>query len=140
MNVWLCPVKPRSWGIIKKRALFGAPKQQLETFSNVKPGDLLVFHVFRPVNGIVSVYRVASEVFENYEDIWGKDRYPFRVCVEPIPHMLRDEDKPIPLSAIFGKGDKQSEIEIEPYLKNIWITKISERQYKNLQKLFAKRT
>jgi predicted RNA-binding protein len=138
MNVWLCPVKTRSWRIIKTRKLFGTPKQQLETLLNVKPGDLLAFHVLKPVDGIVSVYRVVSEVFENHEDIWGRSRYPFRVRIEPMPHMLRDIDKPIPLSAILGKGDKQSEIEIEPYLKNVWITKISERQYENLQRLFAR--
>jgi len=140
MNVWLCPVKPRSWRIIKTRGLFGVPKQQLDTFRNVKPDDLLVFHVLKPINGIVSVCRVVSQVFENYQDIWGKDRYPFRVRIEFIPNMLRDESKPIPLSTIFGKEGKQSEIKIEPYLRNVWITKISKQQYNNLQKFFDNET
>jgi hypothetical protein len=139
MYIWLCPIKPRSWRIIKAKRLFGVPKGQIDTFRNVKPGDILVFHVFKTVKGIVALCRVVSEVFESYEDVWGKNRYPLRVHIEFIPNMTRDEDRPIPLSAIFGR-DNQSEIEIQPYLKSVWITKISEGQYENLKRLFAEQT
>jgi len=137
MNVWLCPVKLRGWRIIKTRKLFGASSRKLKTFRNVHPGDLLVFHVLRPVNGVVSVCRVISDVFENHHDIWGRGRYPFRVRIEFIPNLTRDENNPVPISIIFRKSDDESEIKIEPYLQNVGITKISKQQYESLRKLFA---
>jgi len=140
MNVWLCPIRPRSWRIIKAKKIFGAPKQQLDTFRQVQLGDLIVFHVLKPINGIVSVARVVSDVFENHHDIWGKNRYPLRVRIEFVPNLVRDEKKAIPISSIFGKIKNQNEIKIEPYLRYVWITKISQELYENLQKLFADKT
>lgn len=138
MNVWLCPVKPRNWRIIKSTKLFGVPKRGLKTFRRVEPGDLLVFHVFKPINGIVAMCKVKSNVFEDYEDIWGRDRYPFRVKVEFIPELTRNEDEPIPLCSFLGRIDDEKGIRIEPYLKNQWITHVSDKQYETLKKLFGK--
>lgn len=76
MNVWLCPVKARSWRIIRKVKMFGAPKSVHKVFSQVRPGDLLVFHVLKPINGIVAIGEVTSQMFEDYQDVWGKNRYP----------------------------------------------------------------
>jgi len=136
MNVYLCPVKPRGWRIIKSRKLFGTVAREIKTFRNVQPGDLLVFHVLKPVNGIVSVCKVISDVFENHEDIWGKGRYPFRVRIEFIPNLIRNEKNPIPIGSIFGQSGSEGAIKIEPFLKNVWITKMSQEQYEKLQKLF----
>ena len=135
MNVWLCPVKPRNWRIVKKFKMFGVPKHIRKVFNQVRPGDLLVFHVLSPVNGIVAIGKVTSQMFEDNRDIWGKTRYPLRVNIEiPCEH-LRHDNKPIPLSALIGA--RSSEIQIEPYLRNVWITKITKKQYQNLRKYFG---
>jgi len=36
-------------------------------------GDLLVFHVLKPVNGVVAVGKVISQIFEDYENIWEEN-------------------------------------------------------------------
>ena len=139
MNIWLCPVKPRNWGIIKSKKLFGVPKQGLKTFEHVRPGHLLVFHVLKPINGIVAICKVASDVFEDHLDIWGKNRYPFRVRIEILPRFTGNENQPIPLSSLYGTINSEEDITIEPYLKNVWITRISDKQYKRLKNLFNER-
>jgi len=137
MNIWLCPVKPKNWRTAKTNKLFGVPKRGLKIFRQVQTDDLLVFHVLKPAGGIVSICRVTSEIFEDHQDIWGKDRYPFRVRIE-LQEFIRDEDKPIPLSHLFGKTD--NEITIEPYLRHVGITKISQEQFKKLKELFKQDT
>lgn len=139
MNVWLCPVKPRSWRKIKAAKIFGAPRRTSKTMSRVRPGDLLIFHVLKPVNGIIAACRVTSEVYEDYKDIWGKDRYPLRVRIDFLPNFQRDENNPIPLSSFFGKTTNK-EVKVEPYLRNIWITKVSQDQFQVLKDLFANKT
>jgi predicted RNA-binding protein len=79
------PIKPKSWRIIKKRGIFGVPKKALKVIRDVKVGDVFYFHVFKkPVNGVVGKARVVSELFEDNQNIWGKDLYPFRVRIEFI--------------------------------------------------------
>jgi len=135
MNVWLCPVKARSWRIIKKTKMFGVPRNVHKIFTQVKLDDLFVFHVLKPINGIVAIAKVTSQMFEDYQNIWGKNRYPLRVNIKILQQYLENENGYIPLSALIGA--KNSEIEIEPYLRNIWITKITKKQYRNLQEYFT---
>jgi len=138
MNVWLCPVKPKSWRIIKTAKIFGAPRHAFKIMSQVRTGDLLIFHVFKPLNGIVAACKVTSEVYEDNQNIWGKARYPLRVRIEFVPNFLRDESNPIPLSSFFGNPSNK-EVKVEPYLKNIWITKVTQEQYQILKDLFEKK-
>jgi len=135
MNIWLCPVKPRSWRIIKKEKVFGVPRQASKTIRDLRTEDLLVFHVLKPINGIVAVCKVASEVYEDGQNIWGKDRYPLRMKIEFIQGLLRDENNPVPLSYFFGKT-ANNEFQIEPYLKNVWITKVAKEQYERFVNAF----
>lgn len=106
--------------------------------SCVKPGDILVFHVLKPIDGVVAMYKIISEVFENHKDIWGKGSYPFRVKIELLSEFSRNKNGPIPLSSFFGKIDVEKGIRIEPFLKGVWITRISHKQYGRLKKLFQK--
>lgn len=135
MNVWLCPVKPKSWRIIKKEKVFGVPRHASKIIQDLGPGDSLIFHVLKPINGIVAVCQVTSEVYEDGQNIWGKDRYPLRMKIEFIQGLLRDENNPVPLSCFFGKT-ANNEFEIEPFLKNVWITKITKEQYERLVDAF----
>ena len=50
MNVWLCPIKPKSWRIIKTFKVFGFPKHTSKVVSKVRPNDLIIFHALKPVN------------------------------------------------------------------------------------------
>ena len=115
--------------------IFGAPTRAAKVMKRVEPDDLLIFHVFKPTNGIVAVGRVVSDVYEDNQDIWGKDRYPLRVRVEFVQNLLKEEDNPVPLSSIFNRSSK-SEVAVEPFLKNVWMTKFSKEQYKRLLSSF----
>jgi len=139
MNVWLCPIKPKSWRTIKTFKVFGFPKQVSKAVSEVKSNDLIIFHVLKPVNGIIAICKVTSEVYENYTDIWGKNRYPLRVKIEFIPNFIRNENTAIPISLFFYKAEDSDEIRIEPYFKNVWIIKITQKQFKRLEALFKNR-
>jgi hypothetical protein len=84
--------------------------------------------------------QTQADLIEDHKDVWGKNRYPFRVKIEFIPSLITTEDKPIPLSSLFGKVDINGDIRIEPYLKNVCITRISKKQYQRLRNLFASGT
>lgn len=135
MNIWLCPVKAWGWRIIKRENLFGAPKKVQKIMREVRIGDYLVFHVFRPVNGIVGVYEVTSALYEENSDIWGKDEYTLRVKITPIQNLIVGEKKSIPLSSIFGNVTINKEFSVEPFLKNIWIAKLSPWQFERTKAL-----
>jgi len=98
----------------------------------VRQNDILIFHVFKPINGIVGVAKVISEVFEDNRDIWGRDRYPLRIRIELIPDLCGHNCSAVPISSLFGEpyGDG---ITVEPYLKGVWLVKITEGQYRKLR-------
>lgn len=133
MNVWLCPVRARSLHKIKKIGIFGTSSNKI--ISLVKPNDLLIFHVLRPVNGIVAVCRVISEVYQDSSDIWGKNQYPFRVKIEFLPDQIRQNDNPISLDILLG-NDPNSEFTIFPFLKDTNIAPVSLKQYEDIKKMF----
>lgn len=132
MNVWLCPVKPRSWRVIKRVGLFGFPKSAKITKDKPESGDLLMFYVLKPVRGIVSIAKVTSMVFEDHTDIWGHDKYPFRVKIDLLLDFSTRGRKPFPLSVLFG-GTTNPDITIEPFLKDVYVTRVDQKQYKRLR-------
>jgi len=135
MNNWLCPVKPASWKIIKKREVFGAPKHASNAMQQVQIGDNLFFCVLGKIKRIVAVYSVTTTMYEDNSDIWGKYRYPLRVRIKLITGQSLRANFSIPLSSIYG-GNSNSDFIIEPFLKNIWIVKMESNQYLKLQSLF----
>jgi hypothetical protein len=134
MNSWICPVKVKSWRIIKKKGVFGGAKKSLKVFEDLQIGDTLFFHVFRTKNGIAGKGRVMSKLFVDNQNIWGKDMYPYRVKVEILNDLLAEKKQPIPISCLFDNVIDQ-EITIEPYLRNLSIVRISENQASLLSKL-----
>lgn len=104
--------------------------------AKIRPNDLLIFHVLRPVNGIVAVGRVTSEVYKDNSNVWGKNRYPIRVRIEFLSDQLRSTNNPIPLDALYG-NDPHSEFAISPLLKNIWLAPVSVKQYENIKRVFS---
>jgi EVE domain len=131
MNVWLCPIKKRSWQLIRRYNVFGAPKHAGKLMEEVKIGDSLIIYVLRPTNAILAIYRVKSEVHNENRDIWGRYRYPLRVDLEILHDFLKEGYKPLPLSCIYG-GNSRSNVSIEPFFKNVWLTKVGENQYESL--------
>ena len=77
--------------------------------NEVKIGDFLVFYVFKPVNGIVAIYKVVSDPFEDHEEIWGRERYPYRVRLEPIHDFVEVIREPIPLYLVLRTFNKKGE-------------------------------
>jgi hypothetical protein len=139
MNVWLCPVKPKNWRIVQRTKVFGVPRHVSRIMDDVRPGDLLVFHVLKKEGGIVAVCKVVSEPYEDHQNIWGKERYPIRVHIQFIPSLIRNEGKAVPLSSLFGEIDGKEGIKIEPYLRNVWLKRISKKQYQRLEKYFQEK-
>jgi len=138
MNLWLCSVKPRSWRIMKEKNLFGVPPEGRQKLSEVKVGDLLAIYVFKPIDGIVAIYRVISSPFEHNEDIWGGGRYPYRIRIEPIPEFAQGYTKPIPLHLLFGTFSNRKGITIEPYLRGVFLFKLGGEQLQTLGGIFRK--
>lgn len=134
MQAWLCPIKGLSWNIIKREKVFGAPKQAYKSISQVALCDHLVFYLLGPVKGIVAVYDVVSTVYEDHSDIWGKERYPLRLRIEPVCRLEKGKS-PIPLSYVFG-GNSQTNLVIEPFFKGVWIVRMEKGPYSKLEKLF----
>ena len=85
---------------------------------------------FKPINGIVGVYEVTSALYEENSDIWGKDEYTLRVKINPIQNLMVGEKKALPLSSIFGNVTINKEFSVEPFIKNIWIVKLSPRRFR----------
>ena len=139
MNVWLCPVKPKSFRIIKALRVFGLPKNKANLAKQIKKHDLMIFHVLKPVNGIVAVCEVISEVYEDYQDIWGKMKYPIRLKVRFIPELMINEKEPIPLSCLFYDTHESDNIVIAPYIKGVYITKITSEQFEKLKVLIRQK-
>ena len=134
MNSWICPVKPKSWKIIKKQSIFGTGRKAV--MQELKMGDILYFHVFRSVNGIVGKAKVSSELFEDNQDIWGKDLYRFRVKIEVLDDLLARKRQPFQLRYFFDYIVINKEITVEPYLRNVTMIKTSDDQSKVLSEYF----
>jgi len=45
--------------------------------------------------------------------------------------------KLFPLISLFGNFDNKDDVVIEPYLRNVWMAKISKREYAKLRKLIG---
>lgn len=133
MSAWLCPVKFRSWRIIRRRGVFGVPERARAILEQLNIGDYMVFHVYR--GGMVAICKVTSGTYKDNEDIWGKDLYPFRVKIEIIHDLLAEKKNPIPISCILG-SNLSEEFTIEPYLRNVRIAKIGQNQFDRLLGLF----
>lgn len=91
--------------------LYGVPETKTRRGYNqireTKPGDILVFYVISPVRGIVGIYEIVSEVFEDRRYFPWEDRlYPYRVRIRPLSEELKKLPTPIPLKVIKGKLSK----------------------------------
>ena len=104
--------------------------------NEVKPGDLIAFYVMKSMNGIVAIYRVVSHPFEGHEDLWGGNRYPYRVHIEAIAEFMKDERNPVPLHAVFGRLNEKLGIIIEPYLRGVSLVKLNDKQSQRLKDVF----
>ncbi|MEM3640877.1 MAG: EVE domain-containing protein [Candidatus Bathyarchaeia archaeon] len=140
MNIWLCPVKPKSFRIIKTLKVFGLPKNKANLAKQIKKYDLIIFHVLKPINGIVAVCEVTSEVYEDYENIWGKMKYPLRLKVRFIPELTIHEKESIPLSCLFYTVYGSDNVIIEPYIKGTYITPITSEQFEKLKALIKQKS
>lgn len=138
MAVWLCPVRPSSWRAIKSYKIFGVPRQLRKRMEEVSQGDILVFHVLGPSGGIVAVGRVSSDMFESHQDLWGMGRYPLRVRIDPL--FTRQPPDLVPLSCLFGSRERRANASVEPYLRNVWMIRLTDQQYDTLNNIFTSGT
>jgi len=108
-GVWFCILTETNWPKVRDNCLYGVPKSKepYRRISKTKPGDILIFYIRSPVKGIVGIYEVASNVFEESEYFPWEDRlYPYRIRIKPVSDDLKELPKPIPLEAFVGKVSK----------------------------------
>lgn len=92
--------------------------------------------MFRPIDGIVAISKVVSDIDEIQDDLWGAGGYPFRIRIEHVPGFIRDNREPIPLSSFLGAVYKEKGITVEPFLKGASLIPINRRQFQKLKGLF----
>ena len=114
MKIWLCPVKKRSWDIIKRNEIFGVSSFGEKILRKTKPNDLLVFYILSPMNKIIALCRVNSLPIKDATDLWGLGRYPHRIKIQ----MIKEFRRSIPLSQLLGRRN-QGDFEIIPYFRGV---------------------
>jgi predicted RNA-binding protein len=109
MPAWLCVASSSTWGIVKKRRIWGAPggTLNLRLVSQVEPGDFLAFYLVNPVRRIVGLYRAASPMFtETTIEPWSDRHYPHRIRIRPLSREAAELDRPIRFDEIVGRIGK----------------------------------
>lgn len=131
--MWLCPIKLKSYGIIKKKNIYGLPCGKKEYLYALEKGDLLAVYVHLPIRGIVSICKVISRPFVDDEPLWGINKmggvkYRCRIKVKNIPKYTVSRDKAIPLHKILGFENHERGYIIEPHIRNVLFIKLSKKQ------------
>lgn len=144
-TMWLCPIKWRSWKIIRKENVYGLPCGRRMELDALEIGDLLAIYIHLPVRGIVGVYKVTSRPFIGNELLWGINKsggvkYQYRIKLKPIPNYIINKDKVIPLHTILGFANNKKGYIIEPSLHNVLFIKLTNMQSKVLLNELAKRS
>lgn len=143
MTTWLCLVRSKSWDIIRKNQVYGLPFSKKNELEKIKIGDLLAIYIIHPLRKIIGVCKVVSQPYVGYEDIWGKNshsnvKYPYRIKVEPIDGLVVSKKDSIPLHIVFGYVNSKKGYIIEPYLRNIFFLKMTDKQSKTLLSKLSK--
>jgi len=141
---WLCPIKQKSWRIIKKYGVYGVPCNRKNKLDALEIGDFLVIYVYPPVRGILGICKVTSRPYEDDEPLWGKvsgfAKYRCRIRVKIIPHYTFRTYEVVPLYKILGFENAREEYSVEPYLHGILFIKLSNDQRRTLLNELAKKT
>ena len=66
----------------------------------------------------------------------GKRKYPYRIRIKPILNLDTMGKEPIKLYRAFGIINEKEEYTIEPYMKGILITKLTEDQLQKIVSIF----
>jgi len=131
--MWLCPIKSKSYDIIKKNNIYGLPCGKKEYLYALEKGDLLAIYIHLPTQGIVSICKVISRPFVDDEPLWGINhlggvKYRCRIKLKNIPKYTVSKDKAIPLHKILGFENHERGYIVEPMLRNVLFIKLSKRQ------------
>lgn len=102
--VWLCVLNSDSWKVVKGNMLWGVAQAWAKQIRKLRPGDLLVFYVKKPISSIVGIGEVSSEMFVDDNKLPWLDRsYPYRVRLRHIRNGKLELDEYLPLSGFVGK-------------------------------------
>lgn len=128
-NIWLAPIKPTSWPIIKQNGVYGVPLSKKKYLDEVKENDFIAFYIYPPINGIIGISKVISKPFIDNSILWSKsglsDKYSYRVKIIILNKYMLKRSKVIPLYEIIGYKNNKKNFIIEPYLRNIMLLKLS---------------
>ena len=139
-RMWLCPIKNRSWNVIKKYGLYGLSIGKKKAYDKIKIGDTLLVYVYRPVGKIVGICSVTSIPFMDYKPYWGYKknggiRYPCRIKLKICYNLVDDYGIIMPLYEVMGYYDEKKGINVEPYFgSNIMFYRINEEVLEDIKR------
>jgi predicted RNA-binding protein len=94
VQYWLCSTSYANWEVCLDKALWGvkdqgAPAFNINQLKSVNVNDIFIFYVVK--KGIIGYFKVSSEIFREYEQIWLDDIYPNRIKLKSVKVLnLRD--------------------------------------------------
>lgn len=135
MKSWMCVVSSKNWAIMKQEKLFGVNRREHRKLAQVQIGDLLAVYVKNPIDGVVAVCKVASEMFMGKSDVWGGS-YPCQIEFEFLPEFEIREDDAVPLSTFLGRSNQREGFTVGPLLINRSLIELSHDDFLKLKEIF----
>ncbi len=120
-RVWLCPIRLKSWVIIKKAKVYGLPVGKKKHLDDLNIDDLIFIYVYPPKARVVGLCKIVSKPYFGYDNHWGKSitgsiKYPYRINLEILNNFEKND---ITLAKTIGYSNKTGSFTIEPYLKGV---------------------
>lgn len=86
MRYWLNVSSLRSWSVEvdTDRYMIGGVKKWLNTFTKIRPGDLIAEYLSKGAQSFIAILRATSYVYEDRAEFWPHGLYPFRVDREVV--------------------------------------------------------
>ena len=134
---WLCFIRPKDWGILRKKHIYVLPEKKKKTFEMFKKGDFLAFLVSPRSrvknNGIVGIGEIVSLSLVYVEPLaeYGESintRYPYRVKVDIPEENTLKRSQAIPLHEIFGYENIKKGFVIEPFMHKDSVIELTRKQ------------
>jgi len=82
VNYWLCVTDEDNWRVIRKEKIWAVSDRHQSKLTQTKIGDRLLFYV-KPVR-VGGIFEVASDPFQEDEEIFLGGVFPHRVRLKPI--------------------------------------------------------
>jgi predicted RNA-binding protein with PUA-like domain len=132
-NSWLAPIKVNSWKIIYHNNVYGVPLGKKYELDQTEEGDYIAFYIYPPICGIVGIGKIISKPYIDQSTLWSdnnskEDKYSYRIRLNFDVNYILNKKNPIPLYEVLGFNNLDKGYTIEPYLHNVVLIKLSQRE------------